>query len=309
MAALAYCLSTGAQTNDDDEDIWRHVDLNELDYQRSKSYCQRIYAYYRFIDDGMEYISSREKDTQQKLYRVYEGICELDIRYDRDEDEGAKIMVGRNLVHPDRASKFIDFYELKPYTFLEKARKTPKHFTVEARGDSTYVYTKRGLAGTAFKDTVNHLLYLDYNAIAPDTSMTINLLVVKAQLNRAHAKGVYWYDETTENYVPQGNLKHIVFDGYIEISSPSIGGKAGREVFNEYTELYVDSVAYLTRDEYKADKRISLADHRQRCGYTDSDIDRLKQKHNVPPLTAAQLMRIEEQRDWDEQYEQWKQKR
>lgn len=310
LAAVACCLCAGAQNNDDDdEDIWRHVDLNELDYQRSKSYCQRLYCYYRFIDDGMEYITTREKDMQKKLYRVYEGICELDIRYDKDEDEGAEVMVGRNLVHPDEQSKFIDFYELKPYTFLEKARKTPRHFTLETRGDSTLVYTKRGLAGTAYKDTENQLLYLDYNAIAPDTTVSVNLLIVKARLNRAHAKAVYWYDETTENYVPQGNLKHIFFDGDMEFNSPSIGGKSVKEVFNEYTEIYVDSVAYLTRDEYKADRRTTLAERRKRCGYTDADIDRLKQKFNVSPLTPAQLGRIEEQRDWDEQYEQWRSKR
>lgn len=34
-------------------------------------------------------------------------------------------------------------------------------------------------------------------------------------------------------------------------------------------------------------------------------IDALKQKLGVPPLPAAVMQRMEEQRDWDEQYEQW----
>ena len=303
----AFGLPACAQISEEiDEDIWRQVKLNEVDYQRSKSYCQRLYAYYRFVDDGVVYVFSSEKNLQHKLYRVYEGICELDIRYDKDEDEGARVIVGRDLVHPEKKGKFIEFYELKPYTFLEKARKTPKHFTLEANGDTTRVYTKRGLAGVAVKNPARQELHIDYNAIAPDTAISINLVVVKARLNRAHADALYWYDETTEDYVPQGNLKRITFDGDIEMSTIAVKGKSSKEVFNEYTEIYVDSVSYLTRDEYKADKKISKEDRDKRSGYTDADIERLKQKLNVPPLSAEQLQRIEDQLDWEDQYELWK---
>jgi hypothetical protein len=119
---------------------------------------------------------------------------------------------------------------------------------------------------------------------------------------------LYWYDETSEEYVPQGNLKRVFFDGDIDMNT-SMAGKSVREVFNEHTEIYVDSVAYLTRDEYRADKKTTLKERRERCGFTDADIDRLKQKLGVPPLSAEQLQRIEDQRDWDDEYEQWKQTR
>ena len=299
-----------AQINDEiEKEIWKQFDLGQVDYKRSKSYCQRLYAYYRFIDDGILYATlGYDNSYQHKLYRVYEGICELDIRYDKDEDEGAKVMVGRDLVHPEKKGKFIDFYELKPYTFLEKARRTPKYFTIETNGNTTRVYTKRGLAGTAVKDPEKHELLIDYNAIAPDSTLSINLLLIKARLNRAHANALYWYDETSEEYVPQGNLKRVFFDGDIDMNT-SMAGKSVREVFNEHTEIYVDSVAYLTRDEYRADKKTTLKERRERCGFTDADIDRLKQKLGVPPLTAEQLQRIEDQRDWDDEYEQWKQTR
>ena len=39
--------------------------------------------------------------------------------------------------------------------------------------------------------------------------------------------------------------------------------------------------------------------------YTQIGIDALKQKLGVAPLPAAVMQRMEEQRDWDEQYEQW----
>lgn len=300
-----------AQINDEiEKEIWKQFDLGQVDYKRSKSYCQRLYAYYRFVDDGMLYATlGYDNSYQHKFYRVYEGICELDIRYDKDEDEGAKVMVGRDLVHPEKKGKFIDFYDLKPYTFLEKARRSPKYFTLETSGDTTRVYTKKGLAGTAVKDPAKQELLIDYNAIAPDTTLSINLLLIKARLNRAHANALYWYDETSEEYVPQGNLKRIIFDGDIDMNVNTIGGRGVHEVFNEYTEIYVDSVAYMTRDEYRADKKTTLQERRERCGFTDADIDRLKQKLGVPPLTAEQLQRMEDQRDWDDQYEQWKQTR
>ena len=72
------------------------------------------------------------------------------------------------------------------------------------------------------------------------------------------------------------------------------------------TELYIDSVAYLTRDQYRADKKLTKEERLKRAGYTDADIDRLKQKHGVPQLTDAIRQRIEDQRDWDEEYELWK---
>ena len=304
LSASMCFMPAAAQTGDDDEDIWRKVELGEVDYQRSKSYCQRLYGYYRYVDDGLMYLKAGEDNRQQKLYRVYEGICELDVRYDKSGDEGAHVIAGRDLVHPDKKGKFMEFYELTPYTFLEKARRDPKHFTLESIGDTTRIYTTRGLAGTAVKDTVRRELHIDYNALAPDTSMTINLLILKAKLNRVHGDALYSYDETTEDYVPQGNLKHIIFDGDCDIS---MGGVlSAREVFNEYTEIYVDSVAYLTRDEYREWKRLPRKERDKLTGYTDADIDRLRQKLGVKPLSAEQLEHIEDQRDWDEQYEQWK---
>ena len=292
-------LSVMAQNEDDEEDIWRKVDLKNVDYQQSNYYCQRIYAYYRYIDDGISYIDNR----QQKLYCAYEGICELDVRYSKSEDEGAEVMVGRDLIHPEKPGRFIDFYELTPYTFVEKARRDPKHFTLETSGDTTRIFTKRGPAGIAVKDTLRKELHLTYNALAPDTAMSINLLFIKGRLNRVDADAIYWYDETSEDYVPQGQLKKMVFDGDIALTV-SMGGMNVRNVYIEHTELYVDSVAYFTREEYKAEKS-TVKERRKRCGYTQDDIDRLKRKLGVPPLSAETLQRIEDQRDWEDEYELW----
>ena len=307
LLSLIACHTVTAQTGDDD--IWREVGLNELDYQKEKNYCLRLYGFFRFTDDGMFYAS----DRMDKLYRVYEGICELDVRYSKDEDDGAEVFVGRNLVHPDQPGKFMEYYELKPYTFLEKARKLPKHFTMHTDGDTTRVYTKRGLAGTAVRDTLQQELRIDYNALSPDTAYNLNLLILKAHLAHVDAKAVYRLEDTAVEYVPQGNLKHIIFEGDISIETmganknEETGAMKGfREVFHEITELYVDSVAYLTKAEYRADKKTTVDERRQRTGYTIADIDRLKQKLGVPPLSAEQQQRIEAQRDWDDEYEQWK---
>jgi hypothetical protein len=70
-------------------------------------------------------------------------------------------------------------------------------------------------------------------------------------------------------------------------------------------EIYVDSVAYMTRDEYRADKSLSKKERRERSGYKEADIDRLQKKLGVPPLSAAQRERMEQQRDWDDEFEQW----
>ena len=295
LLAAMWGLPSLAQTADDE--IWREIDLEEMNYQRPKNYCQRLCGYYRFIDDG--YITFR--GLEHKLYRVYEGLFELDIRYHKDEDDGAVVMVGRDLVHPDKPGKFMEFYELKPYTFLEKARKLPKYYTLKTSGDTTRVYTKLGLAGTAVKDTVRRELRINYDALAPDTSFTFNVLIAKAHLSNVKADALYWYDETSEDYVPQGNLKRATFDGHVDFQV-----MGSRELFNEHTELYIDSVAYFTRDEYKADKKISHQQRRERSGLTEADIDRMKQKLGVPPLSAAVLQRMEDQRDWDEEFELWK---
>lgn len=301
LAALLLCfmasMTVMAQTADDD-DIWKEFKLDGVDYQKKRSYCMRIYGYYRYVDNGIAYFFNR----QQKLYRVYEGICELDVRYSREEDDGAQIMVGRDLVHPDQKGDIMDFYELKPYTFLEKARKMPKVYTVEEEGDVTRVYAKNRLCGTVTKDAGRQEMYMKYDALAPDTSMSLNLLLVKARLSNIQADAVYQMEEGID-YVPQGNLKRIVFDGNIDLNM--LGGKA-HEVFSEHTELYVDSVVYMTKDQFRADKKLSMQERRERAGYTDADIDRLKQKLGVPPLSEAVRQRIEDQRDWDDQYELWK---
>lgn len=281
-----------AQTADDD--IWREAQLKEVNYKQSRFYCQRLYGYYRYIDDGMLYY----KDYQHKLFRVYEGIFELNIRYNKDEDDGAKVLAGRDLIHPDQPGKFMEFYELKPYTFLEKARKVPKHYTIETSGNTTRVYTKKHhLAGTVTKDPERKEVRMKYDALAPDTSININILILKAHLSNVQADALYWYDETSEDYVPQGQLKHVTFDGNIDMHF-----MGAHEVFKEHTELYIDSVAYFTYDEYKADKK----QRNKQKKYTDADIDLLKKKLGVKPLTAKQLQRIEDQRDWDEDYELWR---
>jgi len=301
LAALLLCfmasMTVKAQTADDD-DIWKEFKLDGVDYQKKRSYCMRIYGYYRYVDNGIAYIFNR----QQKLYRVYEGICELDVRYSCDEDDGAEIMVGRDLVHPEKKGDIMDFYELKPYTFLEKARKMPKVYNVEEQGDITRVYAKNRLCGTITKDAGRQEMYMKYDALAPDTSTSINLLVLKARLSNVQADAVYQLEEGID-YVPQGNLKRIVFEGNIDMTM--LGNKA-HDVYNERTELYVDSVVYMTKDQFRADKKLSLQERRERAGYTDADIDRLKQKLGVPPLSEEIRQRIEDQRDWDDEYEQWR---
>lgn len=287
---------TSAQTSVDD-DIWKELEVDEVNFARDRNYCQRLYGYYRYIDDGVMHMLNHE----YKLYNVQEGIFEIDVRYSKDSDDGANVIVGRDLVHPEKPGDFMYFFELTPYTFLEKARKLPKHYRMEASGDTTRVYTKLGLAGTAIKDPMRKVLHIDYDALAPDTTLSLNLLLLRVRLSNVKAKADYWYDEVSENYTPQGNLKYISFDGKIDMKM-----MGSHEVFNEFTELYIDSVAYYTRDEYRADKKTPKKERLAKTGYTDADIDRLKAKLGVKPLSDAVLQRIEDQRDWDEEYELWK---
>ncbi len=294
LTGLLLPLSASAQDIESEDDIWKEVGLSEVDFQRSRNYCLRLYGYFRCVDDGVGYI----KDREMQLYRVNEGICELDVRYAKDEDDGAEVIVSRNLVHPDKKDEYMEYYELKPYTFLEKARKMSKTYTMQTAGDTTKVYTKYGLAGIAVRDTANAELRMNYNALSPDTALTLNLVVVRGHLSHVDAEAVYRIDDSSVEYVPQGNLKHVVFEGDVDIS---VMGQ--HEKFHERTELYVDSVVYMTKDEYKASNRTPLKQRGER--YVQMGIDALKQKLGVPPLPAAVMQRMEEQRDWDEQYEQW----
>lgn len=300
-AAMALTLASGmAQAQEDnDDDIWREAKIGEVDFGKTKNYCQRIYGYYRYVDDGEEMV----RETKDKLFYAYEGICELDVRYDRKADEGALVIVGRNLVHPDQKGRFMDFYELTPYTFLEKARRDPRHFTLQQHGDTTLVSTRLGLSGTVVRDRRNRELRMDYNAIAPDTVQSMNIVIARARLWDVNAKAVYRIDDDDTDYVPQGQLKHITFEGNMVIN---IGLSNNNETtYRERTELYVDSVVYMTRDEYRADKKRKKEVRRKESGYTTADIDRLKKKLGVPPLSAKVLQQIEEQRDWEEQKELW----
>lgn len=297
-AFLGACLliPQGAQAQDDN-DIWRNVDLGEVDFHKERSYAVRLYGYYRYIDDG--YMTAFQREF--KLYGMYEGIFQLDIRYNKDEDDGALVIAGRDLVHPDKPGRFMDFYELKPYTFLEKARRDTRHFTIDQQGDTSRVYANNLLAGTAVRDTLNHELRIHYNAIAPDTVQHLNLLIINAHLRNVMADAVYNIEDNSIDYVPQGCLKNVAFDGDIDMT---VAGS--RNVYHENTIIYVDSVVYMTHDEYRAANRLSKQEQRERSGYTAADIDRLRTKYGVPPLTAEQRRRIEEQQDWDEMYEQWR---
>lgn len=288
--------SVSAQ-DDDDDDIWRNVNLGEVDYHKQRSYAVRLYGYYRYIDDGRMELFNREF----KLYGVYEGIFQLDIRYSKDEDDGALVIVGRDMVHAEKPGRFMDFYELKPYTFLEKARRDTRHFTIDQQGDTSRVYARNKLMGTAVRDTLNHELRMHYNALAPDSAYHINMLIINAWLRNVTADAVYRIDDNSIDYVPQGCLKSIAFDGDIDLN---VAG--GKNTYHENTVIYVDSVVYMSRDEYRADRRLNNQQRRELSGYTMADIDRLRQKYGVPPLTDEQRRLIEEQRDWDDMYEQWK---
>ncbi|MCR4603561.1 MAG: hypothetical protein K5683_08540 [Prevotella sp.] len=292
------CHYAGAQSAD--EDIWKEINLHEVDYQKSKNYCVRLFGYYRFIDDGTMFTKGR----QHKLYRVSEGISYIDVRYSKEADDGGQTLVSRNLVHPDKSGDMMDFYELKPYTFLEKARRLPKYYTIDERGESTSVFTKGKLAGTVTRNRARQELRMEYNALAPDTMFRFNILLVSGKLKNIMADAVYRLDDSGVDYVPQGNLKQVVFDGDVDMN---IMGT--REVFHEHTVFCVDSVVYMTRDEYKADKRLSNKERRRLAGYTAKDIDRLKAKYGVRALSQEVLRRIEDQRDWDDAYEQWLQTR
>lgn len=316
---LSAALPLAAQTQsdaDDDDDIWRSVKLGNLDYAKAKNKLVRIYSYFRYIDDGVMLVAGREF----KLYRVSEGICELDIRYNKEVDDGARELVTRNLVHPDRPGAMVEYYELKPHTFLEQARREPKNYTISTDGDTTRVYTKRGLAGTVVRDTLRRELRMSYNALAPDTALSLNLLILKAHLSHVDAEAVYRLDDADQLYVPQGALKHISFEGDIHMQSPLAADlrlpddedsdqRGMTEDFHERTEFFVDTVVYLTRDQYRAEKKLSLKERCERLGYTRDDIDRVKLKLGVPPLSAAVMARIEEQQDWDDAYNHWVQSR
>jgi hypothetical protein len=290
------CISAQAQTA-----IYGEVRLDQFDFNKERNYCVRLFGYYRTEDDGRMQMADREK----RLYRIHEGICAMDVRYKKDYDDGAVLIVGRNLVHPEQEPDNMSFYELTPYNFLEKARKDEKHFSIQTHGDSSRVYVKKELVGTAVADTVKHELRMRYNALAPDTALSINLLILSAKLTNVMADAVYRMEDNDIRYVPQGDLKYIVFEG--DISMEVHGStKANLETFHERTEFYVDSVIYMTKTEYKADKKLTTQQRAEKTHYSVKDIDRLKQKLNVPPLSRRQRVRIEEQRDWEDQYAQMK---
>lgn len=314
---LASCLTivaqlpAGAQVSDGD--IWKEFDLNEVDFQKERDYCLRLFCYFRFTEEGNDYLAGRKLQE----YRVYEGISQMDVRYSKDDEDGIRIVASRNLVHPDGnpLPEDIEYWQLRPYTFLEKARRLPKKYTLEAQGDTTHVRTKHGLAGIAVRDTARQELRMDYNALAPDTAISLNLLLAKIHLSHVDAHAVYRLEDTDVDYVPQGNLKYISFEGdmdgtlypFVPVSSDE-SGKTGaiRSVYHVRTEFYVDSVAYLSHSDYKASQRLTSKEWREQCGYTAADIDRLKQKLGVEPLSTKVLQRIEDQRDWDDEFAQWR---
>ena len=312
IAALL-ALSTPASAQATDDDIWREMDLSEVDIQREKDHCLRLYCYYRFIEDGGEYFGGRKR----QVYDVYEGICQMDVRYTKKWDDGIQVIAGRNLVHPDgnTSPEDIDYWQVKPYTYLEKARRLPKKYTLETTADTTRVYTHRGLSGVAVRDTARRELVIDYNALAPDTSMTINIVLANVHFSRIDAHAVYRLDDAAIDYVPQGNLKHISFEGDIDgalypqirVSADESGRSAAmRFLYHDRTEFWVDSAVYLSRADYNASRRLTAQQQRDRSGYTAADIDRLKAKLGVPPLSADVLQRIEDQRDWDDEFAQWR---
>ncbi len=279
------------------KNIYGEVKLDNFNYDKEKNYCMRLYGYHRCTHDGWAQV----KDREAKLYRIYEGVSAMDVRYKKEYDDGAELIVGRNLVHPEQAPMKMGFYELKPYTFLEQARKDGKLYKVDTQGDTTRIYTKHGLAGTAVRDTARHELHMRYNALAPDTTWSLNLLIIKGSLTNLMADAVYSAEDNDVDYVPQGALKRIIFEGDITISV-SGNNEEHMEIFHERTEFYVDSVAYLTKDEYKTSQRMSKQQRREQSHYTEADIDRLKKKYGVPDLTPQQRARIEEQLDWEEEF-------
>lgn len=293
-------LTAAAQTTDgnDDKDIWRQVELQGVDYEKAPNYCLRLRGFYRYIEDGTATLN----DRMDRDFSASEGVCEIDVRYKKDADDGAFVLAARNLVHPDQAGDFVFYYELTPYTFLEKARRDPKRFNIVDEGDTLRVYTRRGLAGTVVRDTVRRELRMTYNALAPDTAMNVNLLYLRGHLSHVDAEAVYRMDSAATDYVPQGQLKRIVFDGLWTLDMSAFGLDTQAD-YHEHMEFYVDSAAYMTRDEYRASRKVSARARRE--GYTRADIDRLMQKLDVPPLTARQRQLIEDRRDWEEAFEQW----
>ena len=138
-------------------------------------------------------------------------------------------------------------------------------------------------------------MHMSYNALSPDTAYSINLLILKARLSNVQADAVYRLDDNEVSYVPQGNLKRVVFDGDIVLESPmtvaddNVTGDKGptREVFREHTEIYVDSVVYMTRDEYRAVKKQSMDRQRQQSGSKDDPQLHYVQRITIPDSSAV----------------------
>lgn len=251
------------------------VPMREVVLEKPKSHCLKLTGYYREMTLNVD-TAGQVPPVDQYEY----GVMQIYLFSD-----GSKAVK----VYP---SRYFDVWSsmglstpisLRSTSFIE-AVKANKRYTLGDAGGYQNIYRDSILMGTIRRDTVSRTIRVDYDYMAPDTLHEGHILLFKYLLREAKCNLVY--RQTPYDRVAQSSLLSYRF-------SASVWLKAFGKVWNQwsFSEFYPDSAVYLTKEEYKADRRIAKSHHGQQL--TQEELAQYAAKLSVPPLAAEMQQMIE----------------
>ena len=143
------------------------------------------------------------------------------------------------------------------------------------------------------RDTVNKTIHVDVDRLAPKSSLTVNLGILKTQRLVDAESFVY----RLSGYEKVGQSELLAYRSVIHEKDRSQGILPNMTIdYWKFVEFYPFEAEFLTHKEYREDKK-SVKDSEM----TFEDIDRIKKAINVPALSPEIEQKLSETMKWLEE--------
>lgn len=245
-------------------------EINEAVVQIPKPYCIRLTGFLRNY-----FLSSADDPVSE----YYDGITELYFFLNNSKKEPEWMdLVARDgktgKMVASRKDRFVLLPENKSY--IEMVRSSKRH-SLEGKSNYRKILHKKDVVGNLSIDTTNHVLFTNFDLIAPDTVKTINMLLAKFRFNEAKASSIYSYDDL--DYISQSHLQYysLSFRCKTRILKMNIDMRG-------VIDFRTAKAEYLTEEQYKQAKKSYKARKKSKASMTSEELDQYIIDHHIPDI-------------------------
>jgi hypothetical protein len=173
-----------------------------------------------------------------------------------------------------RKDRFVLLPENKSY--IEMVRSSKRH-SLEGKSNYRKILHKKDVVGNLSIDTTNHVLFTNFDLIAPDTVKTTNMLLAKFRFNEAKASSIYSYDDL--DYISQSHLQYysLSFRCKTRILKMNVDMRG-------VIDFRTAKAEYLTEEQYKQAKKSYKARKKSKASMTSEELDQYIIDHHIPDI-------------------------